>query len=318
MAKWTADDIPDQTGRVVIVTGANSGIGLVAARELARAGATVVLACRNSDKAQAALESIRRSVTGARVETGRLDLSALASVSDFAREFGSGHDRLDLLINNAGVMATPKRSTEDGFELQFGTNHLGHFALTAQLIDLLRATGGSRVVNLSSGAHRMGKIDFDDLQGDRSYRRWSAYGQSKLANLLFTFELQRRLSAAGSDVLSVAAHPGYAATKLQSVGSRLTRNIIEAGLMGFGNRVVAQDDEHGSLPTLYAATLPDLAPGSYVGPDGIGELRGHPKLVGCSAAARDEQAAARLWDVSEQLTGVSFDLSSSAAEHAHG
>ena len=318
MAKWTADDIPDQTGRVVIVTGANSGIGLVAARELARAGATVVLACRNSDKAQAALESIRRSVTGARVETGRLDLSALASVSDFAREFGSGHDRLDLLINNAGVMATPKRSTEDGFELQFGTNHLGHFALTAQLIDLLRATGGSRVVNLSSGAHRMGKIDFGDLQGDRSYRRWSAYGQSKLANLLFTFELQRRLSAAGSDVLSVAAHPGYAATKLQSAGSRLTRNIIEAGLMGFGNRVVAQDDEHGSLPTLYAATLPDLAPGSYVGPDGIGELRGHPKLVGCSAAARDEQAAARLWDVSEQLTGVSFDLSSSAAEHAHG
>ena len=308
MPRWTVSEIPDQTGRVSIVTGANSGIGLIAARELARAGATVVLACRDAEKAARAIETIRAAVAGPRVEFVPLDLSSLASVEGFAKEFSHNHDRLDLLINNAGVMATPKRSTEDGFELQLGTNHLGHFALTGRLIALLEATAGSRVVNLSSGAHRIGKINFDDLQSERRYRKWAAYGQSKLANLLFTFELQRRLTAAGSDVISVAAHPGYSATNLQGVGSKMSGNKIEGALFQLGNRLLAQDDEHGALPTLYAATTPDIAPSTYIGPDGPAEARGNPRIVGCSSAARDEVTARRLWEISEQLTGVLFAL----------
>lgn len=313
MGKWTAGDIPDQAGRVAVVTGANSGIGMIAARELARANATVVLACRNAGKAEEAARSIRRDVTGARLEVADLDLASLASIERFARNFATANERLDLLINNAGVMAPPRRMTEDRFELQIGTNHLGHFALTGRLLQTLMDTAGARVVTVSSGAHRTGSMNFDDLQSERRYRKWSAYGQSKLANLLFAFEFQRRLTAAGSDVLSVAAHPGYSATNLQSAGPMLGGISLDGLLMRVSNVLIAQSDERGALPTLYAATEPDVPPGAYVGPDGIAEARGHPKLVGCSGAARDEDVAGRLWELSEKLTGVEYAFGADAS-----
>jgi NAD(P)-dependent dehydrogenase (short-subunit alcohol dehydrogenase family) len=301
-AKWTATQIPDQTGRIAIVTGANSGIGLITARELARAGATVVLACRNTDKAQAAGIEIGAKTPSANLEIAALDLSSLDSVRSFAQRFP--HDHLDLLINNAGVMAPPRKQTVDGFELQFGTNHLGHFALTGLLIERMAGRPDARVVTVSSGAHRMGRIAFDDLQGERKYRRWSAYGQSKLANLLFAFELDRRLRAAGSSVRSIAAHPGYAATNLQSAAAP----TLDRMLMKFTNLVMAQSAEMGALPTLYAATLPDLEGGAYVGPGGFMEQRGYPAKVTSNPASRDEEVARQLWSVSEQLTGVTFPL----------
>jgi NAD(P)-dependent dehydrogenase (short-subunit alcohol dehydrogenase family) len=304
MAKWTTDRIPDQGGRVAVVTGANSGLGLITARELARKGATVVLACRNPDKGQAALAEIEAAAPGASLELEQLDLASLHSVRGFAERFRSGHDGLDLLINNAGVMATPRRRTADGFELQFGTNHLGHFALTALLIGAMEGREDARVVTLSSSAHWAGRIAFDNLGGERRYFRWRAYSQSKLANLLFALELDRRLRAAGSGVKSLAAHPGYAATNLQHAGPPLIDSLV----MRVSNWTIAQSEEMGALPTLYAATASGLEGGAYAGPDGIVEQRGHPKLVSPSGAARDEQAASRLWDVSEQMTGVRFEL----------
>jgi NAD(P)-dependent dehydrogenase (short-subunit alcohol dehydrogenase family) len=306
--KWTAERIPDQAGRTAVVTGANSGLGLVTARELARAGARVVVACRNTDKGAAAAKSIEAAAPGAAVEVEALDLASLESVRGFAERFRAGQEGLDLLINNAGVMASPRRLTEDGFELQLGTNHLGHFALTGLLIPAMEGRQEARVVTLSSGAHRTGRIAFDNLQGERRYMRWRAYGQSKLANLLFALELDRRLRAAGSSVRSLAAHPGYAATNLQSAAPPLLDRLV----MTVTNRLIAQSAEMGALPVLYAATYPGLEGGTYVGPDGIGEQRGHPKPVGMSRAARDEEVAKRLWDVSEELTGVHFDLSASA------
>jgi NAD(P)-dependent dehydrogenase (short-subunit alcohol dehydrogenase family) len=231
-----------------------------------------------------------------------LDLGSLASVREFADRFAAGNSKLDMLINNAGVMAPPRRLTSDGFELQFGTNHLGHFALTGRLFGLISANPGARVVNVSSGAHRGGRIAFDDLQGERNYGRWSAYGQSKLANLLFTFELDRRLRASGTPAVTVAAHPGYAATNLQTA----VAPTHEAMLMSFGNLVLAQSADMGALPTLYAATHQEVEGGAYIGPGGLFEMRGYPKPVDCSAAARDEEAARRLWAVSEELTGVKF------------
>jgi NAD(P)-dependent dehydrogenase (short-subunit alcohol dehydrogenase family) len=294
---WTTADIPDQTGRTAIVTGANSGLGLVTARELVRAGARVVMACRNTEKGDAAAAQIRLDVAGADVEVVSLDLGSLDAVGAFA----SGYDGdLDLLVNNAGVMAPPRQETADGFELQFGTNHLGHFALTARLLDRMEGRDDARVVTLSSGAHRIGKIDFDNLQREHGYFRWTAYGQSKLANLLFALELDRRLRAAGSTVKSLAAHPGYAATNLQSAAAPLADRL----LMKVTNTVLAQSAEMGALPTLYAATEPGLEGGTFVGPDGIGEQRGHPKPVAPSSAARDESVARKLWEVSEELTGV--------------
>jgi NAD(P)-dependent dehydrogenase (short-subunit alcohol dehydrogenase family) len=309
--KWTAEQIPDQSGRIAIITGANSGLGLVTARELARHGARVVLACRNTSKGAQAIEQIRAEVPAAELELAPLDLGALDSVSAFAQSIrdGAGRDGIDLLINNAGVMASPRRETADGFELQIGTNHLGHFALTARLIDLLQQRSGSRVVTLASGAHKMGKISFEDLQGERRYMRWSAYGQSKLANLLFALELDRRLRAAGADTISLAAHPGYAATNLQSAAAPIADRL----LMRVSNLVMAQSAEMGALPQLYAATAPDAQGGTYIGPDGIGEFRGHPQIAKPSGAARDEQTAKRLWEVSEQLTGVGFALGAPAA-----
>jgi NAD(P)-dependent dehydrogenase (short-subunit alcohol dehydrogenase family) len=306
--KWTAKDIPSQEGRTAVVTGANSGLGISTARELARAGASVVLACRNQEKGRAAVKEIQAAVPDARLELAELDLGSLESAKAFADSFRSSHDGLDLLVNNAGVMAPPRQETADGFELQFGTNHLGHFALTGHLIGAMGDRDDARVVTLSSGAHRIGKITFDDLQREKGYFRWTAYGQSKLANLLFALELNRRLEAAGSSVRSMAAHPGYAATNLQSAAAPLVDRLF----MKVTNAVVAQSADMGALPTLYAATYPDLPGGSFIGPDGIGEQRGHPQPVAPSAAGRDLDVARRLFDVSEELTGVTFDLATPA------
>jgi NAD(P)-dependent dehydrogenase (short-subunit alcohol dehydrogenase family) len=292
MPTFSTSSIPDMAGTTVIVTGANSGIGRAAATALADHGAHVVLAVRNTDKGQAAASQMSGSS-----EVRRLDLASLASVREFAESWDSP---INILINNAGIMIPPLSRTVDGFELQFGTNHLGHFALTNLLLPHI--TG--RVVTVASGAHRMGHVDFDDLNWERkSYRAWRAYGQSKLANLLFTAELQRRLIDAGSEVLATAAHPGYSATNLQSH----SENRLMEALMVIGNRVIAQDDKGGSLPTLYAA-IADVPGNSYVGPSGFMEGRGAPELVGRSKEALDEDVARRLWDVSEQLTGVSFPL----------
>jgi NAD(P)-dependent dehydrogenase (short-subunit alcohol dehydrogenase family) len=299
---WTAADIPDQTGRRAVVTGANSGIGLVAARELARHGAAVVLACRNAAKGEAALADVRVAAPGADVTLAALDLADLGSVRAFAAATQAAP--LDLLVNNAGLMAPPRRTTKDGFELQLGTNHLGHFALTGLLLDRLRAAPDARVVTLTSGAHHAGRINFGNLMGERRYFRWAAYAQSKLANLLFMRELDRRARAAGLRLTSLAAHPGYAATNLQSAAPPKLDRMVMAVL----NRTVAQDAEAGALPTLYAATAPDVPGGSLVAPDGPGELRGSPRLAGMSARAADPDTARRLWEVSERLTGVTYAL----------
>jgi NAD(P)-dependent dehydrogenase (short-subunit alcohol dehydrogenase family) len=290
MAKWTAANIPSQDGRTVVITGANSGIGASAARELARAGARVIIACRNTAKGEAAAAAMPGTV-----EVRTLDLADLSSV----RAFADGVPELDVLINNAGVMAVPLRRTADGFEMQIGTNHLGHFALTGLLLDRLR----DRVVTVSSGAHRFGRIRLDDLNWERGrYQRWVAYGQSKLANLLFTYELQRRLSAAGSSIHALAAHPGYASTNLQS-----HTESIQDKVMALGNRLFAQSADMGALPTLHAAVV-DLPGGTYIGPDGRFEQSGHPKIVQSNSASRDTDTAARLWDLSEQLTGVTYKI----------
>jgi len=307
--KWTADQIPDQRGRTAVVTGANSGLGLVVARELARAGAHVVMACRDVARGDVAARDIREVAPSADIEVSMLDLASLASVRAFVERFSAAHDTLDLLINNAGVMGTPRRVTADGFELQLGTNHLGHFALTGLLVGSMQGRRDARVVTVSSTAHRMGRISFGNLQGERRYFRWNAYAQSKLANLLFALELDRRLRAAGSAIGSLAAHPGYAATNLQFSGPpRLDRLGLAAA-----NRLLAQSADMGALPALYAATYSALEGGTYIGPDGFAEQRGHPKIVAPSRAARDEAVARRLWEVSEELTGVRFELRSPIA-----
>jgi NAD(P)-dependent dehydrogenase (short-subunit alcohol dehydrogenase family) len=304
-SKWTTERIPDQGGRTAVVTGATSGLGLATARELARHGASVVLAARDAEKGARALEEIEIAAPGAELELAELDLANLASVAAFAEGFLStrGRDGVDLLINNAGVMAPPRRETSDGFELQMGTNHLGHFALTGRLIGAMQGRAGARVVTVSSNAHKMGRIDFEDLQSEHRYRRWAAYSQSKLAGLMFALELDRRLRAAGWGVGSVAAHPGYAATNLQSAAPPVLDRLV----MRFTNLIFAQSADAGALSVLYAASYPDLDGGSYVGPDGIGEMRGHPRAVSPSAAARDERVAERLWAASEELTGVRFE-----------
>jgi NAD(P)-dependent dehydrogenase (short-subunit alcohol dehydrogenase family) len=292
MTTFSTQNIPDMTGRTVIVTGANSGIGEAAARALADHNARVVLAVRNLDKGREAAARMPGTT-----EVRRLDLASLDSVREFAADWDG---EIDILINNAGIMIPPYSRTADGFEMQFGTNHLGHFALTNLLLEHVT----DRVVTVSSGAHRFGAIDFDDLNWEhKPYRAWRAYGQSKLANLLFTAELQRRLTAAGSTVRATAAHPGYAATNLQfHSGSRAydAFSIV-------ANRVIAQDAEGGALPTLYAA-VQEIPGNSFAGPGGFMEQRGAPRLVNRTAAALDMDVARRLWDVSEQLTGVRFPL----------
>jgi NAD(P)-dependent dehydrogenase (short-subunit alcohol dehydrogenase family) len=307
--KWTAADIPDQTGRLAVVTGANSGLGLITAQELARAGATVVIACRNLSKGEQAADQIRRTVPAAQLALEELDLADLSSVSAFSDRLHSEQGALDLLVNNAGVMAPPRRLTKDGFESQLGTNHLGHFALTGRLLDLLLAAPDPRVVTLSSGAHRIGKINFGDLQTERRYNNWLAYGQSKLANLMFCFELQRRAVAAGTALRSVSAHPGYAATNLQFAGPS---RFYEKAIMAVGNKVIAQSAEMGALPSLYAATA-DVPGGSFVGPDGLAEQRGYPHVVTAAGKAYDEESWRKLWLISEQLTSVGYAFPSAEA-----
>ena len=308
MAKWSARDIPSQAGRVAVVTGANSGLGLVTARELARAGARVVMGCRDAGRGEAARALVVEQVPDANVDVRRLDLASLSSIREFADNLHADVPDVDLLVNNAGVMAIPRQLTEDGFEMQLGTNHLGHFALTGMMLASMVHRAGSRVVTVSSTAHKPGRIDFDDLMSERSYGKWTAYYQSKLANLLFAYELQRRLDAAGLPTVSVAAHPGYSATNLQHVGPRMEGSRLSALLMSFGNTLFAQSDEMGALPQLYAATAPDVRGGEYFGPDGIAESRGHPKRVDSTKASKDTEAARRLWEVSEELTGVRYDV----------
>ncbi len=304
-ARWTAAQIPDQSGRVAVVTGANSGLGFVTARELARAGADVVVACRDLGKGEAAVSQILARAPSGSARVSELDLADLESVREFAERFAGEHARLDLLINNAGIMAPPRRLTKDGFESQIGVNHLGHFALSGLLLEPLLSAPQPRVVTVSSGMHRIGKVDFDDLQSERRYNNWLAYGQSKLANLYFCFELQRRATAADWPLKSLASHPGYAATNLQTSGPA---RGYERRLLALVNRLGAQSPEMGALPSLYAATIPQIAGGSFVGPDGLFEGRGYPHIVAASRRAYDADAWRRLWEASVQLTGVSFEL----------
>ena len=307
MARWTTDDMPHLAGRTAVVTGANSGLGFEAALALARAGGHVVLACRDQAKGNDALDRLRQAVPAADVRLDRLDLADLASVRKFAADFPAEHDGLDILLNNAGVMAIPRRETADGFEMQFGTNHLGHFALTGLLLDSLLARPGARVVTVSSPAALMGRIRFDDLQGARRYGKWTTYGQAKLANQLFALELDRRATDRGVDLVSVAAHPGYAATNLQAVGPRMSGSRIMERLNDLANLVFAQPAADGALPSLYGATAPEVRGGQYFGPDRLFGMRGNPKQVSFVRAARDPETARRLWEVSEKLTGVRFD-----------
>ncbi len=301
MPKWTTADIPDQIGRTAVITGANTGLGYETAAALAAKGAHVVLAVRNIDKGQDAARRIGQASPGARVEVAELDLTSLASIHAAAEQLKSTHKSIDLLINNAGVMFTPKSTTKDGFELQFGTNHLGHFAFTGLLLERVLAAPGSRVVTVSSTGHRIiDAIRFDDLQWERGYNRFRAYGQSKLANLLFTYELQRRL--AGTNTIAVAAHPGGSNTELMRNLPRLVQPLTALA------RPFFQGADMGALPTLRAATDPHVVGGQYYGPDGFAEQRGYATLVSSNAASHDVDAQKRLWTVSEELTKVVYPV----------
>ena len=300
-AKWTTADVPGQHGRLAVVTGANTGLGLEAARVLAARGASVVLAVRDIEKGKRAADRIAGAAPGANVMVQPLDLTSLESIRAAAGELRARHPRIDLLVNNAGVMFPPRQATRDGFELQFGTNHLGHFALTGLLLEQMLPVPGSRVVTVSSQAHRIGaRINFDDLQAERSYRRVAAYSQSKLANLMFTYELARRLSGAATTTIAVAAHPGLAATEL-------TRHTPAIAAF-FYARVISQNAAMGALPTLRAATDPGVAGGQYYGPGGLLGARGYPKPAASSRQSHDAALQRRLWTVSEQLTGVTFPV----------
>jgi NAD(P)-dependent dehydrogenase (short-subunit alcohol dehydrogenase family) len=305
--EWVRSHIPQQHGRLVLVTGANSGIGFETARLLAQRGAHVVLACRNVERGRDALRRVRGHAPDARLELLELDVSDLSAVRRAADEVRSRHDHLDVLINNAGVMAPPLRRTTEGFELQFATNHLGHFALTGLLLSALLAGERPRVVTVASNMHRRGRIRFDDLNWERSYDPVAAYSQSKLANLLFTFELQRRAAGAGLPLISLGAHPGWTATALYRRGGHMNQTSLAERVVSAVNSVLAQDAAHGALPTLAAAALPEARGGDYWGPVGPMELRGLPGHARPGPNATDVAAARRLWTVSEQLTGVSFN-----------
>jgi NAD(P)-dependent dehydrogenase (short-subunit alcohol dehydrogenase family) len=307
MPKWTASDIPNLRDKLAIVTGANSGLGLETTRALARKGAKVIMACRSASKAKSAVdELVADGIARERLELRTLDLSSLASIRSFAEELRESYPRVDLLFNNAGVMALPFVQTADGFEMQIGTNHLGHFALTGLLLDRLLASEGARVVTVSSIMHKYGSIRFEDLCWERGYRRWPAYCQSKLANLLFCFELQRKFEASGRGLLSVASHPGYAATNLQGVAPRMLGSRFLQGFYAIGNAVLAQNAAGGALPSLYAATAADVRGGEFFGPGGVMELKGPPKRVRAIRDAHDQDAAQRLWALSQELTGVDY------------
>jgi len=295
--KWESSNIADQKGRVVIVTGSSSGIGYEAARVLANKNATVIIAVRNLEKGNVALEKIKAGFPEADARVMEIDLADLESVQKFAEQFKQEYSRLDLLINNAGVMMPPYCRTVDDFEMQFGTNHLGHFALTGHLLDLIKATLNSRIVNVSSGAHNYGDLDFEDLHCEnRPYKKMKAYGDSKIANLYFTYELQRKLDKAGYNAIVTASHPGWTATELQR----------HTGLFRFLNPFFAQGLEMGTLPTLYAAVAPDVQGGDYYGPDGWKEMKGYPKKIQSNKLSHDREIAEKLWEVSENLSGVEY------------
>ncbi len=305
-ATWSERDIPDQTGRVVIITGANSGIGFDAARALAEHGACVVLACRTRTKAEDARQRMLSTAPNAVIDLVDLDLSDLTSVHDAAAQVTCDYERIDLLIDNAGVMAMPNQRTADGFEMQFGTNHLGHFAFTGLVLPNLTSVDGSRVVIVSSGAHKFGAINFDDLNWEQTYKPWRAYGQSKLANLLFAYELQRRLVLAGVPTIAVACHPGGARTNLGNAPAGITGKLMEMARPVIN--LFMQPAEMGALPTLRAAVDLGVEGGEYYGPDGFAEQRGHPVLVESNARSKDRAVAAHLWTVSEELTGVRYPI----------
>ncbi|WP_440770062.1 oxidoreductase [Natronorubrum sp. DTA28] len=305
---WTADDVPDLHDRTMVVTGANSGIGLEATRELARNGATVVMACRDTERGEAAAADVRADVPDADLRVEACDLASLESIRAFAERLEG--ETIDVLINNAGVMAIPRSETDDGFETQFGVNHLGHFALTGLLLENLGIHEGrdSRIVTVSSAMHERGEVDFDDLQGEDSYDPWDAYCQSKLANVLFAYELERRLLTADANAESVAVHPGYANTQLQFRGPEQSGSRIWMAASRLANTVVAQSAEMGALPTLYAATAPDAEGGAYYGPGGLLNMRGAPERQASSDRSYDRETARQLWKVSSDLTGVTYDL----------
>ena len=307
MSRWTTADIPDLTGRTALVTGANSGLGLRTAEALAAAGARVLLGCRNAEKAAVALASVRSRASGAAPEVVSLDLADLDAVAAAASHVAGSVDRLDLLVNNAGVMALPLRRTPQGHEMQFGTNHLGHFALTGHLLACLLHAPAPRVVTVASQGHRMGRIRWDDPDWERGrYVAWLAYGQTKLANLLFTTELDRQATEAGSSLVAAAAHPGYSRTHLTAAGPEMRGSKVMAKLMGTADRVFGQSDEMGALPQLYAATMPDVRGDDYFGPDGPFQSRGWPERVGRSSSAANKDDARRLWELSEKVTGVTY------------
>lgn len=299
MSKWTEKDIPNLEGKVAIVTGSNTGIGFDTARMLAENDAKTILAVRTVSKGETAAEKIREKYSDADLHVMELDLSDLESVKNFADNFNQEFSQLDLLINNAGVMIPPYTKTKDGFELQFGTNHLGHFALVAHLLDVLKNSPKSRVVNVASLAHNRGELDFDDLNWEsRTYSPWRAYGDSKLANMHFTYELQRKFEKNGFDTIAVATHPGGTSTDLAR----------HSFLMGIFAGVLGQSPEMGALPTVLAAVGEDVKGSDYIGPDGFGEFYGHPIKVGSSKLSKDEMIAKRLWDVSEEMTGVEYNF----------
>lgn len=317
-APFTLASVPRLDGKTIVVTGANSGIGWEAARAFARAGARVVLACRSREKTDEAIARIRAEAPEAAVEFAALDLASLQSVRACAAELLARCPRIDVLVNNAGVMAIPLRRTAEGFEMQLGTNHLGHFAFTGLLFDRIAASAPARIVNVSSTAHRLGEMRWDDLQWEKGYAKWGAYGQSKLANMLFTAELDARLRRRGLDVKAVACHPGYAATNLQHVGPQMEGSRLVAGIMTLGNRLFSQSAADGALPTIYAAVAPEVEGNDYIGPDGFQNMKGAPAKNGRSARAKDAEAAKRLFALSEQLTGVRFGALDDGAKSAAG
>jgi NAD(P)-dependent dehydrogenase (short-subunit alcohol dehydrogenase family) len=304
---WTAAEIGKLENEIVVITGANSGLGFSTTKILAEHGAKVVMACRSLDKAEQAKEEIEKEVDEPDLEVMELDLSDLESVKSFSEEFKQKYDSLDILCNNAGLMALPRRETEDGFEMQLGVNHVGHFALTAHLIDLIVEASG-RVVNQSSMAHEDGEIDFDDLMSEKNYSKWGAYGQSKLANLLFTYELNRRLEDKDIDVESVACHPGISDTNLFKIGPKMEHSKIKLYLGQMISKIFGQSPSKGCLPMLYAATSEQIQGGEYIGPDGFKHARGYPEKQGSSEASHNEEDAKKLWERSEELTGLKFKI----------
>lgn len=304
MSKWTTDNIPDLTGKVVIVTGANVGLGFESAKEFGRKGAKTIMACRNPEKGKKALEEIKKEIPYAKIELMQLDLADLKSVHRFVKDFHEKYNRLDVLLNNAGVMFCPYGKTEDGFEMQFGTNHLGHFALTGLLMDSITKTPGSRVVNVSSSGHKMGVMDWNDLMYEKGdYKRMGAYGRSKLANLLFTYELQRRFKKAGVNAISVAAHPGGSRTDLPR-----HLNRVLYGLAWVFITPLTQSAARGALPQLRASVDPKVKGAEYYGPGGFREMKGNPVIVKSNDKSHNLADAKKLWDVSEQLTGITFNI----------